>query len=136
MRAKSRIIGDALGNIMATIMIHHIKNISDAYDGVHTAGCIMAQCAIRIVSPTLPRDDVPPPSAVISIAGTVPGMDMVYRGDGINAGGHDLQNALDHLSAAGQLATLATPAVWIGAVVGALMIYAAIQLRRRRELAD
>jgi hypothetical protein len=63
MRAKSRIIGDALGNIMATIMIHHIKNIRDAYEGVHTAGRIMAQCAIRIV--------------FISIAGDVPGMDMV-----------------------------------------------------------
>jgi hypothetical protein len=26
--------------------------------------------------------------------------------------------------------------LWIGAVVGAAMIFAAIQLRRRRELAD
>jgi ABC-2 type transport system permease protein len=70
------------------------------------------------------------------LLGTVPGMDLVYRGGSVNAGGHDLQDALDHLSAAGQLATLATPAVWIGAVAGAVMIYGAIQLRRRRELAD
>ena len=31
---------------------------------------------------------------------------------------------------------LATPELWIGAVAGAAMIFAAIQLRRRRELAD
>jgi ABC-2 type transport system permease protein len=31
---------------------------------------------------------------------------------------------------------LLTPELWIGAVVGAAMIFAAIQLRRRRELAD
>jgi ABC-2 type transport system permease protein len=31
---------------------------------------------------------------------------------------------------------LLTPELWIGAIVGAAMIFAAIQLRRRRELAD
>jgi ABC-2 type transport system permease protein len=31
---------------------------------------------------------------------------------------------------------LQTPQLWIGAVAGAAMIFAAIQLRRRRELAD
>jgi hypothetical protein len=31
---------------------------------------------------------------------------------------------------------LLAPQLWIGAVAGAAMIFAAIQLRRRRELAD
>ncbi len=71
------------------------------------------------------------------LLGTVPGMDLVYRDAiGGNAGSHNLQDVLDNLSATSQLATLATPALWIGAVAGALMIYGAIQLRRRRELAD
>jgi hypothetical protein len=77
MRAKSRIIGDALGTIMATIMIHHIKNIRAAYEGVQTAGCIIAECAIRIVPPMLFREDMPLLSTIISIAEDVPGMDMV-----------------------------------------------------------
>ncbi|WP_242107727.1 hypothetical protein [Luteimonas aquatica] len=33
-------------------------------------------------------------------------------------------------------ATLLTPQLWLGAIAGALMIYGAVQLRRRRELAD
>jgi ABC-2 type transport system permease protein len=71
------------------------------------------------------------------LLGTVPGMDLLYReGFGENAGDHGLQNIIQNLSPAGQLSSLATPEIWIGAVVGALMIYAAIQLRRRRELAD
>src|SRR2546422_183527 len=77
MRAKTRIIGEALGTIMATIMIHHIKNMRAAYEGVQTAGCIIAECAIRIVSPILFREDMLLLSPVISIAEDVPGMDMV-----------------------------------------------------------
>src|SRR5687768_2957781 len=77
MRAKSRIIGDALGNIMATIMIHHIKNMRDAYEGVQTADCIMAECAICIMLPMLFGDDMPLLSPVISIAKDALGMDMV-----------------------------------------------------------
>ncbi len=71
------------------------------------------------------------------LLGTVPGMDLLYRdGFGQGTGEHGLQEIIQNLSPAGQLASLATPQIWIGAVVGALMIYAAIQLRRRRELAD
>ena len=71
------------------------------------------------------------------LLGTVPGMDLVYR-DGFsgNAGNHNLEGILSSLSPSSQLASLATPAIWIGAVFGAAMIYVAIQLRRRRELAD
>jgi hypothetical protein len=58
-------------------MIHHIKNMRHAYEGVHTAGCIMAACAIRIVAPMLFRDDRPLLSPVISMAENVVGMDMV-----------------------------------------------------------
>ncbi|HVI60185.1 MAG TPA: hypothetical protein VM619_15105 [Luteimonas sp.] len=70
------------------------------------------------------------------LLGTVPGMDLVYREGGSNVGDHNLRGVLDSLSASSQLSTLATPALWIGVVAGALMIYGAIQLRRRRELAD
>ncbi|WP_245559572.1 hypothetical protein [Luteimonas mephitis] len=71
------------------------------------------------------------------LLGTVPAMDLVYRnGMAEHAGNQDIQGIVDSLSPASQLASLATPQIWIGAVVGALMIYGAIQLRRRRELAD
>ncbi|MFC3715661.1 hypothetical protein ACFONC_05800 [Luteimonas soli] len=69
------------------------------------------------------------------LLGTVPGMDLLYR-EGISGSEQDLQDILATVSPAGQLASLATPQIWIGAVAGALMIYGAIQLRRRRELAD
>jgi ABC-2 type transport system permease protein len=70
------------------------------------------------------------------LLGTVPGMDLLSRDEFGQTGGHNLQDILDSVSPASQLASLATPAIWIGAVAGALMIYGAIQLRRRRELAD
>src|SRR3546814_772168 len=71
------------------------------------------------------------------LLGTVPGMDLLYRdGFGQGTGEHGMQEIIASLSPAGQLASLATPQIWIGAVVGALMIFGAIQLRRRRELAD
>ncbi len=71
------------------------------------------------------------------LLGTVPGMDLFYRdGFGQGNGEHGMQELIQNLSPAGQLASLATPQIWIGAVVGAVMIYGAIQLRRRRELAD
>jgi hypothetical protein len=65
------------GNIVAIIMIHHIKNMRAAYEGVQTAGCIMAECAIRIAPPIRFRDEIPRLSPVISIAEDVPGTDMV-----------------------------------------------------------
>ena len=69
------------------------------------------------------------------LLGTVPGMDLFYR-DGFGEGPGGMQDVIQGLSPTGQLASLATPQIWIGAVAGALMIYGAIQLRRRRELAD
>lgn len=48
-------------------------------------------------------------------------------------GPQDLANAID-LSSSWQ--AFATADLWIGAILGALMIYGAILLRRRRELAD
>jgi ABC-2 type transport system permease protein len=71
------------------------------------------------------------------LLGTVPGMDLLYRGSfGERSGHQNLEGILHDISPASQLASLATPGIWIGAVVGAVMIYAAIQLRRHRELAD
>jgi ABC-2 type transport system permease protein len=71
------------------------------------------------------------------LLGTVPAMDLVYRDGFGEANAHqNMEGILNHLSPANQLASLATPGIWIGAVVGAVMILAAIQLRRRRELAD
>src|SRR3546814_3281408 len=71
------------------------------------------------------------------LLGTVPGMDLLYRdGFGQGTGEHGMQEIIASLSPAGQLASLAAPQIWIGAVVGALMIFGAIQLRRRRELAE
>ncbi|MGV8931221.1 MAG: hypothetical protein ACOH1R_03785 [Luteimonas sp.] len=71
------------------------------------------------------------------LLGTVPGMDLAYRdGLGPTAGSHTVQDILGSLSPSSQLASLATPGIWIGAIVGAVMIYIAIELRRRRELAD
>ena len=71
------------------------------------------------------------------LLGTVPGMDLLYRG-GIAEGGSSegLEQVLQTLTPTSQLASLSMPQLWIGAVVGAVMIYVAIQLRRRRELAD
>jgi ABC-2 type transport system permease protein len=71
------------------------------------------------------------------LMGTIPGMDLVYRhGLSENVDSQDVQGVLESLSPASQLASLGSLQIWIGAVVGALMIYGAIQLRRRRELAD
>ena len=71
------------------------------------------------------------------LLGTVPGMDVLYRGAVTGTGGSEgLEQVLHTLSPASQLSSLAMPQLWIGVVAGAAMIYAAIQLRRRRELAD
>src|SRR5690606_22498501 len=63
------------------------------------------------------------------LLGTVPGMDLLYR-DGIAGNQPDMHDLMAAISPAGQLASLATPQIWIGAVAGAVMIYAAIQRRR------
>jgi ABC-2 type transport system permease protein len=71
------------------------------------------------------------------LLGTFPAMDLIYRdGFGQTSGHHNASGLLHDLSASNTLASLATPDIWIGAIAGAAMIYGAIQLRRRRELAD
>lgn len=71
------------------------------------------------------------------LLGTVPGMDMVYRDDFSQAmGPQNLEAFLHSLSPARQLAGLASLDVWVGAAVGIAFICIAVQLRRRRELAD
>lgn len=68
------------------------------------------------------------------LLGTVPGMDLLYRAGGASdVGPQSLDGVLDQLSASNQLASLAMPELWIGAIVGALMILGAIRLRRWRD---
>ncbi len=68
------------------------------------------------------------------LLGTVPGADLLYRGnaDGMSAP-HGAQSLLEHLSASNTLATLAMPELWIGAIAGIAMIFLAIRLRRWRD---
>lgn len=72
------------------------------------------------------------------LLGVFPGMDRIYLASGAGAFGSadNLGSVLQQMSPGSQLASLASPSLWIGAAVGAAMIYAAILLRRRRELAD
>lgn len=68
------------------------------------------------------------------LLGTFPGIDMAYRAgldEHTNAQG--LESIAHQLSAGSQLSTLAMPEVWIGAIVGAAMIFGAIRLRRWRD---
>lgn len=67
---------------------------------------------------------------------TVPGSDLLYRGPDFEIANHGLERVHQMLSVSTTYGAFAQPETWIGAVAGALMIYAAIQLRRRRELAD
>ncbi|MDQ3618087.1 MAG: hypothetical protein M3374_05145 [Pseudomonadota bacterium] len=68
------------------------------------------------------------------LLGTVPGMDLVYRGGiGQASGNNSVQGILDELSAGNALASLAMPELWIGVIFGAAMIFAAIRLRRWRD---
>ena len=64
------------------------------------------------------------------LLGTFPLVDAAYR-DGFD--GNGIENISHELSAASQLQTLAMPELWIGAVVGAAMIFGAIRLRRWRD---
>ena len=65
------------------------------------------------------------------LLGTFPAMDLVYReGFGNNDSPESL---LADLSATGTLQSLAMPELWIGAIAGAAMIFAAIRLRRWRD---
>ena len=66
------------------------------------------------------------------LLGTMPGIDMVYRG--IGQPGNSLDAVMrEFASVDAMLATLAMPSLWIGAVVGIVMIAAAIRLRRWRD---
>ncbi|MFP7721637.1 hypothetical protein [Lysobacter sp. A3-1-A15] len=67
------------------------------------------------------------------LLGTFPAIDMAYRSGFGENGGEGLENITRELSAASQLQTLAMPELWIGALVGAAMIFGAIRLRRWRD---
>lgn len=102
---------------------------------------------------------------MVSMAGVLPGVDinygkvwytLVYRGllsvvpgawlpassafeeNMQNAGNSDIQGPADlmHLMNVSSLDVLASPDLWIGAVIGAAFIALAVYLRRWRELAD
>lgn len=66
------------------------------------------------------------------LLGTFPGTDVLYRVDFENQP-FSADEFVDLISPANQLASLAMPALWIGVVAGALMIFAAIRLRRWRD---
>ena len=68
------------------------------------------------------------------LLGTMPGMDLIYR-DGFSeaAGNRGPEGIMEALSAGNQLVSLAQPGIWIGALVGAAFILAAIKLRRWRD---
>ena len=65
------------------------------------------------------------------LLGTFPAIDMAYRG-GFDGANGQLDIARE-MSAGNQLQTLAMPELWIGAIVGAAMIFGAIRLRRWRD---
>ena len=68
------------------------------------------------------------------LLGTMPGMDLIYRGGLERAGAdHDMGSVLDHMSASSQLGSLTMPELWIGVLVGAAFIFGAIRLRRWRD---
>jgi len=65
------------------------------------------------------------------LLGTVPSINLAYQPRPTQ--GQSLQSVLHGFSPADQLASLASPQLWIGAVVGVLFIAAAIWLRQRRD---
>jgi len=67
------------------------------------------------------------------LLGTVPGIDMLYRGNITRDGADNLEGIVQQFSAGNQLGTLALPELWIGAAVGAALIFIAIRLRRWRD---
>lgn len=66
------------------------------------------------------------------LLGTVPGSDVFYRGAEI-AGAGDIEKAEQLLSLSWMYGTFLQPGTWIGAAAGAVMIFAAIRLRRWRD---
>ncbi|MGB3393092.1 MAG: hypothetical protein WA956_04150 [Stenotrophomonas sp.] len=71
------------------------------------------------------------------LLGTFPGVELAYqaKASSITTGtqGQSLQSVLHGFTPADQLATLTSPQLWIGAVVGVVFIAAAIWLRQRRD---
>jgi len=65
------------------------------------------------------------------LLGTLPGSDLFYRADQLQAVMRDSDNVAAALSPSSQLAALALPELWIGAAAGVVFIIVAIRLRRR-----
>ena len=65
------------------------------------------------------------------LLGTFPGIELAYQAKATQ--GQSLQSVLHGFTPADELATLASPQLWIGAVVGVLFVAAAIWLRQRRD---
>jgi len=65
------------------------------------------------------------------LLGTLPGIEVAYQARSTQ--GQSLQSVLDGFTPADQLAALASPQLWIGAIAGVLFIAAAIWLRQRRD---
>jgi len=70
------------------------------------------------------------------LIGTWPGSWVPYTDAMSNIGNHGADAILRTTSLANTYSMLGTAQLWIGVIAGAAMIYGAIQLRRRRELAD
>ncbi|KGM57278.1 membrane protein [Lysobacter arseniciresistens ZS79] len=68
------------------------------------------------------------------LLGTVPAIDQIYRDDlAESMSNNGLENIVGDLSFSHQIASLAMPELWIGAIAGAVMILGAIRLRRWRD---
>jgi ABC-2 type transport system permease protein len=64
----------------------------------------------------------------------VPAIDQVYRDDfSESVTNSGLENLVGDMSFTHQIASLSMPDLWIGAIAGAAMIFAAIRLRRWRD---
>ena len=69
-----------------------------------------------------------------ALLGTVPAIDQVYRDDfSESVTNSGLENLVGDMSFTHQIASLSMPDLWIGAIAGAAMIFAAIRLRRWRD---
>ena len=64
---------------------------------------------------------------------TVPGSDLLYRGDDLVVASDGIENVRNMLSIPNTYAAFLRPETWIGAVAGVAMIIGAIRLRRWRD---
>jgi ABC-2 type transport system permease protein len=69
------------------------------------------------------------------LSGTLPGMDIIYRlaHNPIQVDIDGPQDFVKQISVGANYTIFAMPQIWIGIVLGALMIYAAIRLRGNRD---